>query len=46
MTLYNKNEAADLSPRVKRSLKGALETELRARQAARITQGKKSRGSR
>ena len=45
MTLYNKNEAADLSPRVKRALKSALETELRARQAARIAQKKKSRRS-
>lgn len=46
MTLYNKNEAADLSPEVKRALKSALETELRARQAARTAQGKKSRRSR
>jgi hypothetical protein len=46
MTLYGKGEASDLSPRVKKALKGALETELLARQAARLTQGKKSRRNR
>jgi mRNA-degrading endonuclease RelE of RelBE toxin-antitoxin system len=46
MTLYNKDEASDLSPRVKKTLKSALETELHARKAARIAQGKKSRRSR
>jgi mRNA-degrading endonuclease RelE of RelBE toxin-antitoxin system len=46
MTLYNKDEASDLSPREKKALKGALENELRARQVARFAPGKKSRRNR
>jgi mRNA-degrading endonuclease RelE of RelBE toxin-antitoxin system len=46
MTLYDKDEASDLSPRTKKALKSALENELRARQAAQFSQGKKSRRSR
>jgi len=46
MTLYDKGEASDLSPSMKKALKSALETELHARQAARSAQGKKSRRSR
>jgi len=46
MTLYDKDEASDLSPRMKKALKGALENELHARKAARLANGKKSRRSR
>jgi hypothetical protein len=46
MTIYDKDEASDLSPSMKKALKGALETELRARQAARPAQGKKARRNR
>jgi mRNA-degrading endonuclease RelE of RelBE toxin-antitoxin system len=45
MTLYDKDEVSDLSPRAKKLLKGALENELHARQSARLAQGKKSRRS-
>jgi len=31
MTLYDKNEASDVTPKEKQALKGAIETELRAR---------------
>ena len=34
MTLYGKDEAADLTPEEKKSLKRAIEAELRAREAA------------
>ena len=37
MTLYDKSEAADLSPREKQALKSAIEIELRARQAIGLT---------
>jgi hypothetical protein len=40
MTLYDKNEASDLSPSVKKTLKKAIEEELRAREAARLTREK------
>ena len=40
-TLFGKDEAADLTPDQKRQLRAAIETELRAREAARR---KKSRG--
>jgi hypothetical protein len=43
MTLYDKDEASDLSPRVKKALKSAVENELHARQAARFAKEKKSR---
>jgi mRNA-degrading endonuclease RelE of RelBE toxin-antitoxin system len=36
MTLYDKDEASDLTPKQKRALKSAIETELRARQAAKL----------
>lgn len=42
MTLYDKDEAADLTPKEKRMLKDAIETELRARQAKRHLRGTKS----
>jgi len=35
MTLYGKNEAADLTPNEKKLLKGAIKAERRAREAAR-----------
>ena len=35
MTLYDKDEAADLTPKEKKALKVAIETELQARQAAK-----------
>jgi hypothetical protein len=35
MTLYGKNEAADLTPREKKTLKTAIERECEAREAAR-----------
>jgi hypothetical protein len=45
ITLYDKNEASDLSPKVKKTLKGAVEKELQARQAARLALGKKHGGA-
>ncbi len=42
MTLYDKNEASDLTPSEKRALKSAVEGELKARAARRAT-GSKSR---
>ncbi len=42
MTLYDKNEAADLTPTEKKVLKGAIEVELKAR-AARRAAGSRSR---
>jgi hypothetical protein len=35
MTLYGKNEAVDLTPREKKALKAAIETESKTREAAR-----------
>jgi hypothetical protein len=35
MTLFNKNEASDLSPKEKKALKAAIEAELDAREAQR-----------
>ena len=46
MTLYGKNEVSDLSPKAKKTLRDAIEAELRARQTARPAQGKKSWRSR
>jgi hypothetical protein len=43
MTIYDKNEAADLSPREKKALKAAIDAELSARQAARIVREQRSR---
>jgi len=42
MTIYDKAEAADLTPKEKKALKGAIEAELHARQPARIAREKKS----
>jgi hypothetical protein len=44
MTLFGKNEAADLSPKSKKALKAAIEAELEAREAKR--EGKKRRSRR
>lgn len=46
MTVYDKDEALDLSPKMKKALKGAIESELHARRAARFSREKKSRRSR
>jgi len=36
MTLYDKNEAADLTPAAKKALKSGIEGELKARAAKRV----------
>jgi len=43
MTLYDKDEASDLTRREKQALKSAIEAELRARQAAKLTKQRKLR---
>jgi hypothetical protein len=43
MTLYDKSEASDLTPREKQALKSAIEVELRARQVAGVRKVRKSR---
>ena len=43
MTVYDKDEAADLTATQKRALKGAIEAELKAR-AAKRARGKRLRG--
>jgi mRNA-degrading endonuclease RelE of RelBE toxin-antitoxin system len=40
LTVYGKDEAADLTPEEKKSLKRAIESELRAREAARTRKPK------
>jgi len=45
MTLYDKDEASDLTPKEKKALKIAIDAELHARQTARLTSEKKSRRS-
>jgi hypothetical protein len=45
MTLYDKNETSDLTPRAKRALKDAVGSELRTRQVARLAREKMSRRS-
>jgi hypothetical protein len=45
MTIYNKDEASDLTPKEKKALKSAIEAESHARQAARLAREKKSRRS-
>jgi hypothetical protein len=42
MTIYDKDEASDLTQKEKKALKGAIEGELHARKAARIANQKKS----
>ena len=43
ITLYGKNEASDLTPKERQALKNAIESELRARQAAKLAKQRKSR---
>jgi hypothetical protein len=46
MTLYNKNEASDLTSTEKKALKTAIEAELHARKSAQHAKVKKSRRTR
>ena len=46
MTLFNKNEAADLSPREKKALSAAIEAELKARDSLRKQGDRKARRTR
>jgi mRNA-degrading endonuclease RelE of RelBE toxin-antitoxin system len=46
MTLYDKSEAADLTPAEKSALKAAIDGELRARRASRLTKAKPTGGIR
>ncbi len=46
MTLYDKNEATDLTPKEKKALKSAIEAELHARQAKRLARDQKARRKR
>ena len=43
MTLYDKDEASDLRPEEKHTVKSAIEVELRARQAAKHRRQRKMR---
>jgi hypothetical protein len=43
MTLYGKDEAADLTPAERQALKNAIEVEMKARQSARQRRQRKSR---
>jgi hypothetical protein len=43
MTLYDKDEASDLTPKEEQALKSAIETELQARQSAKLAKQRKSR---
>jgi hypothetical protein len=43
ITLYDKDEASDLTPKERQALKSAIEIELRARQAAKLAKQGKSR---
>jgi hypothetical protein len=43
ITLYDKDEASDLTPKERQALKNASEIELRARQAAKLAKQRKSR---
>jgi hypothetical protein len=43
MTLYDKHEASDLTPKEKQGLKSAIETELRARQGAKLAKQRQPR---
>jgi hypothetical protein len=43
ITLYDKDEASDLTPKERQALKSAIESELRARQAAKLAKQRKSR---
>jgi hypothetical protein len=43
ITLYDKGEASDLTPKERQALKSAIEIELRARQATKLAKQRKSR---
>ena len=43
MTLYDKDEASDLTPKEKQALKSAIETELQGRQSAKVAKQRKSK---
>jgi hypothetical protein len=43
ITLYGKNEASDLTPKQKQTLKSAIEDELRVRQTVKFRKRTKSR---
>ena len=43
ITVYDKDEASDLTPKERQALKSAIEIELRARQAAKLAKQRKSR---
>ncbi len=43
ITLYDKDEASDLTPKERQALKSAIEIEVRARQAAKLAKQRKSR---
>lgn len=43
MTLYDKDEASDLTPKQRQGLKDAIEIELRVRQAAKLAKQRKPR---
>ena len=43
ITLYDKDEASDLTTKERQALKSAIEIELRARQAAKLAKQRKSR---
>ncbi len=42
ITLYDKDEASDLTPKERQALKSAIEIEVRARQAAKLAKQRKS----
>jgi hypothetical protein len=44
MTLYDKNEASDLTPKQRQALKNAIEIELRTRQTAKLGKQRKRGG--
>src|SRR5438093_10622643 len=46
MTLYDKDEASDLTPKETQALKGTIETELQARQSARLAKQRKAKRER
>lgn len=43
MTLYDKDESSDLTQKLKKEFKSAIDSELHARQAARLARERKSR---
>jgi len=43
MTLYDKDEASDITPKEKKALKSAIETELQARQSTKLAKQRKSK---